>query len=91
MPRTLQIVEFISSTDQAKKEQYGFLEVERTNEKILLSDQPEAVVPVTARRKKKKNLIYRYGMDQKPGEEMFLQKKNHKNVTALKSGVDISI
>lgn len=30
-------------------------------------------------------------MDQMPGEEMFLQKKNHKNITVLKSGVDISI
>lgn len=30
-------------------------------------------------------------MDKKPVEKMFLQKKNHKNITALKSGVDISI
>lgn len=75
MPRSLQIVEFISSTDQAKKKQRGFPEVERTNEKILLLEQPKAVVRITAWKKK---ILYRYGMDKKLVEEMFLQKKNHR-------------
>lgn len=38
-----------------------------------------------------KKKSFRYGMDKKPVEKMFLQKKNHKNITTLKSGVDISV
>lgn len=41
--------------------------------------------------KKKKKSTYRYSMDKKPMEEMFSQKKNHRNITSLQSGVDISI
>lgn len=47
------------------------------------------MVPITAR--KKKILHIEIVGTKKPMEEMFSPKKNHKNITALQSGVDISI
>lgn len=74
---------------QSEKERVWLPKVIGTNLKLLLVEQPKTVVPITTIKKKKST--YRYSMDKKPMEEMFSQKKNHRNITSLQSGVDISI